>query len=232
MKAISPPNPQWKPGDRVNSPVAEMVSLDPVTLDTAAIYKLLIGCIVPRPIAFVTTVNENGTINAAPFSFFNGVSSNPPALMFSIGFRPDGEKKDTLRNIELTKDFVVNTVGEWMTEPMNYASAEYPYGVSEVEAVGLTTVASKVVAPPRIKESPVHFECRLHSLLQVGRQEAGASTVVVGEIVHFHIHRPAWRDGRIDAEQLKPVARLGGLQYSCMDSVFELPRPRLKPTEA
>jgi len=204
-----------------------MISLDPATLDTAAAYKLLIGSIVPRPIAFVTTVNENGAVNAAPYSFFNGVSSNPPALMFSIGFRPDGEKKDTLRNIELTKEFVVNTVGEWMAEPMNYASAEYPYGVSEVEAVGLTTLASKVVAPPRIKESPVHFECRLHSLLQVGKQEAGASTVVIGEIVQFHIHRPAWRDGRIDLAQLKPVARLGGLQYGCIDSVFELPRPRL-----
>jgi flavin reductase (DIM6/NTAB) family NADH-FMN oxidoreductase RutF len=112
---------------------------------------------------------------------------------------------------------------------MNHCSAEYSYGVSEVEQVGLEVIASEVVAPPRIKESPVHFECRLYSLQQVGKQEAGAATVVIGEIVRFHIHKPAWSNGRVLADELKPVARLGGVRYSLVENAFELPRPTLGP---
>jgi flavin reductase (DIM6/NTAB) family NADH-FMN oxidoreductase RutF len=227
MKIIPAPNPQWKPGDRVSSPVSEMVSLDPTTLDMQAKYRLLVDSIIPRPIAFVSTLSKNGTVNVAPFSFFNGVSSNPPAVMFSVAFKSDGTKKDTLRNIEQTGEFVVNTVGEWMVEPMNHCSAEYPYGVSEAERVGLTTVASLVVSPPRIKESPVHLECRLLTLYQVGREEAGAATVVIGEVVQFHVHKPAWSGGRVLDEHLKPVARLGLARYSRLESAFELARPKV-----
>jgi flavin reductase (DIM6/NTAB) family NADH-FMN oxidoreductase RutF len=227
MKIVSAPNPQWTPGDRVASPVNEMVSLDPATLDMPAKYRLLVDTIIPRPIAFISTLSENGTVNVAPYSFFNGVSSNPPAIMFSIAFKADGTKKDTLRNIEQTGEFVVNTVGEWMAEAMNHCSADYPYGVSEVAQVGLTSIPSLVVAPPRIKESPVHLECRLIGLHQVGQQEAGAATVVIGEIVRFHIHKPALISGRVLAEELKPIARLGGVRYAALESAFELPRPQL-----
>jgi flavin reductase (DIM6/NTAB) family NADH-FMN oxidoreductase RutF len=172
-------------------------------------------------------LSANGTVNGAPFSFFNGVSSNPPALMFSIGFTSEGKKKDTLRNIEQNKEFVVNTVGEWMVAPMDHCSAEYSYGVSEVEHVGLTTIPSVVVTPPRIKESPVHFECRLMSLQQVGREEVGAATVVIGEVVQFHIAKQAWRDDRVISGELKSIGRIGGQQYCCIESAFELPRPSL-----
>lgn len=228
MKITSAPNPQWKPGDKVASPVNEMVTLDPTTLDMLAKYRLLVDTIIPRPIAFVSTLSQNGTVNVAPYSFFNGVSTNPPAIMFSVAFKSDGTKKDTLCNIEQTGEFVVNTVGEWMVEAMNHCSAEYPYGVSEVEQVGLTALPSVAVSPPRIKESPVHLECRLLTLHQVGRQEAGAATVVIGEIVQFHIHKPAWGAGGVLAEELKPIARLGGRYYSALESAFELARP--KPT--
>lgn len=227
MKNIPPPNPTWKPGDKLVSPVDQMVALDPSSLDVAATYKLMVEAIVPRPIAFVSTVNYNGSVNAAPFSFFNGVSSKPPALMFSIGFSAKGHKKDTLVNIERTQEFVVNSVAEWMVEPMNFCSAEYPYGVSELDMVGLSSVPSEVVTAPRIKESPLHFECRLHSLHQVGEQEAGAATVVIGEIVRIHVYRPAWQDGRVVGDLLKPVARIGGVRYACIEKSFELPRPRV-----
>ncbi len=209
----------------MQSPVGDMVTLDPASLNIAARYRLLSDTIVPRPIAFISTLSENGSVNVAPYSFFNGVSSNPPAVMFAIGFKSDGTKKDTLRNIEQTGEFVVNTVAEWMVEAMNQCGAEYPYGVSEVEQVGLTSLPSVVVTPPRIKESPVHFECRVISLHQVGRQEAGASTVVIGEIVRFHIHAAAWQAGRVREDEIKPVSRLGGVRYSNVESAFELARP-------
>jgi flavin reductase (DIM6/NTAB) family NADH-FMN oxidoreductase RutF len=227
MKIVQAPNPNWRPGELVASPVKEMVSINPTSLGVAATYRLMVGAITPRPIAFVSTLNENGSVNAAPFSFFNGVSSNPPALMFSIGFTSKGTKKDTLRNIERSKEFVVNSVAEWMVEPMNFCSAEYPYGMSELEIAGLGTIASEVVAPPRIKESPLHFECRLHSLQQVGKEEAGAAVVVIGEIVRIHVSKTAWQDGHIVAEALKPIARLGDKRYCSVESAFELARPRL-----
>ena len=227
MKQIPPPNPAWRPGDKVTSPVSEMISIDPRELEAAAAYKILIGSIVPRPIAFVSTVNENGTVNVAPFSFFNGVSSNPMAIMFSIGFKPNGTKKDTLINIERSKEFVVNTVGAWMTEPMNFCSVDLPYGESELDRAGLTPISSDLVSPPRVAEAPVHFECRLLSLTQVGKAEAGASTVVIGEVVRCHIHSRAWNNGKVLLSEINPVARLGGLSYSTIESYFDLERGKL-----
>jgi flavin reductase (DIM6/NTAB) family NADH-FMN oxidoreductase RutF len=227
MKQIPPPNPAWRPGDKVTSPVSEMISIDPRELEAAAAYKILIGSIVPRPIAFVSTVNENGTVNVAPFSFFNGVSSKPMAVMFSIGFKPNGTKKDTLINIERSKEFVVNTVGAWMAEPMNFCSVDLPYGESELDRAGLTPISSDLVSPPRVAEAPVHFECRLLSLTQVGKAEAGASTVVIGEVVRCHIHSRAWNNGKVLLSEINPVARLGGLSYSTIASYFDLERGKL-----
>jgi flavin reductase (DIM6/NTAB) family NADH-FMN oxidoreductase RutF len=227
MKNISSPNPAWRPGDKISSPVSEMISIDPKEIEPAAAYKILIGSIVPRPIAFISTLNENGSVNVAPYSFFNGVSSKPMAVMFSIGFKPNGTKKDTLLNIERSKEFVVNTVGEWMAEPMNFCSVDLPYGESELERAGLTPISSDIVSPPRVKEAPVHFECRLLSLTQVGKAEAGASTVVIGEVVKCHIHSRAWNNGKVLLNEIKPVARLGGLSYSTVESYFDLERGTL-----
>jgi flavin reductase (DIM6/NTAB) family NADH-FMN oxidoreductase RutF len=225
MKIDSSPNPNWKIGDPIVSPVSEMVSVDPFSIDAPARYRLLVDTVIPRPIALVSTLSANGTVNVAPYSSFNLVSSNPASVLFSVFSKSDGSKKDTLRNIEHTKEFVVNTVGEWMAEAVNQCSADYPYGVSEVETVGLSTIRSIVIAPPRIKESPVHFECRLIGLHRIGADESGTATLVIGEVVHFHIHKPAWDNGRVLAEELKPVARLGGARYSKLESSFELARP-------
>src|ERR1041385_6890840 len=132
------------------------------------IYRLMIDCIVPRPIAFVSTLSAEGVGNLAPFSFFNGVSSEPPTLVFSISRKRDGGKKDTLVNIESTPQFVVNLVTEPMAAPMHQTSADYPYGVDEMAKVGLTPVPSTRVRPPRVGESPVQMECELFSLHEIG----------------------------------------------------------------
>ncbi|OFZ18527.1 MAG: hypothetical protein A2X94_00755 [Bdellovibrionales bacterium GWB1_55_8] len=191
------------------------------------IYKLLIGAIVPRPIAFISTVSPEGKGNLAPFSFFNGVSSDPPCIMVAITRKPDGGKKDTLRNIEATRQFVVNSVSEWMAEPMNYCSADFPYEVDEMEQVGLTPIPSLTVKPPRVKESPIHLECELYNTMEVGDGRPGSSTIVVGRIVTMHIHERAYDNGRIRIEELRPLSRLAGFSYGKTSGIFDIPRPKL-----
>lgn len=222
------PNPDWKPGDKINSPVHDMVELDSSKLHPSDLYKLLIGSIVPRPIAFISTISKTGIGNLAPFSFFNGVSSNPPAVMFSIAAKPDGSKKDTLINIEETGEFVVNSSSTWLTEPLVYSAASFPYGVDEMEKVGLTPVASKLIKPMRVKEAAVHFECKLYKSLQVGDGSPGSATIVVGEVLYFHVHAKAYKDGKILFDQLKPLARLGGHGYAEVSHSFDLAVPTLK----
>jgi flavin reductase (DIM6/NTAB) family NADH-FMN oxidoreductase RutF len=226
MQRIQPPNASWTPGTPIPSPVGEMVSIDAAGLDLVATYKLMAGGILPRPIAFVSTVNADGSCNLAPFSYFNAVSSIPPTIMFAVTYKSNGDKKDTLINIERSGEFVVNTVSEWMAQPMNHCSAEYPYGVSELEKVGLTPIPSDTVAPPRVQESPIHLECKLFQAIPVGLPGPGASTVVIGEIVKFHIHKAAYQDGKVLVEELKPLARLGGLAYGTIGDIFDLPRPK------
>ena len=228
MKVTQSPQPTWKPGASVRSPVGEMISVDTSSLDVLSAYRLLIGSVVPRPIAFITTLSSNGTVNAAPYSSWNLVTSKPTTVVFSVAVKANGEKKDTLRNIERTKEFVINTVAEWMVEAINHCSAEMPYGESELTSAGFTTIPSEVVTPPRIKESPIHIECRLHSSLQVGDGAPGSATLIVGEALRFHIYKPAYQDGRIAVEELKPVSRLGGLRYGLVGDIFELPRADIK----
>jgi flavin reductase (DIM6/NTAB) family NADH-FMN oxidoreductase RutF len=220
------PNPLWKPGDPIHSPVDQMTTLNPQEIGPKATYRLLIGSIVPRPIAFVSTLSPAGIGNLAPFSFFNGVSSNPPAVMIAITRNPGGQKKDTLVNIETTKEFVVNSVNEWLVEPMNLCSANFPYGVDEMKKVGLTPVPSQTVQPPRVKESAIQFECELYQTLEVGDGSEGSSTIVVGIIRMIHIFDQAYRDGKILLDELKPIARLAGTSYGKISGVFDLPRPK------
>ena len=220
------PNPNWKPGDPLLSPVREMISVDPIQIGVKETYKLLIGAIVPRPIAFISTVSEKGIGNLAPFSFFNGVSSNPPALMIAITRKKDGTKKDTLRNIEATRQFVVNSVSEWIAEPMNLCSAEYPYGVDEMAKVGLTPIPSIRVRPPRIKEAALHFECELYDSMEVGDGGEGSSTLIVGKILMIHAHAAAFQNGKLILDELKPISRLSGTSYGHTSEVFDLPRPK------
>jgi flavin reductase (DIM6/NTAB) family NADH-FMN oxidoreductase RutF len=204
----------------------KIVSVDFDSIPSSLRYKIMIGAIVPRPIAFVSTISGAGVGNVAPFSFFNGVSSEPPCLVFSVTRKSNGDKKDTLRNIEETRGFVVNTVSEWMADPMNQSAAEYPYGVDEMEKVGLTPLPSTRVKAPRVKEAAVQMECVLHQTVEIG-EGPGSSTLVIGKIVAVHLHDNVYKDGKIDIHSLKPVARLAGASYGRLGEIFDLPRPKL-----
>ena len=206
------------------------VTVDLSTLDQAAIYRLMIDCIVPRPIALVSTRSPAGVGNLAPFSFFNGVGSNPPTLVFSVSRKRDGTKKDTLLNIESTRQFVVNVSSEWMAGPMHQSSANYPYGVDEMEKVGLTPLPSVKVTPPRVAESAVQMECELHSFHEVGGPVAGASTLVIGKILLIHLADRAYQNGHVLIDELKPISRLGGDAYGLVSGIFEIPRAKIPPT--
>ena len=191
-------------------------------------YKLLIGSIVPRPIGFISTVSPNGVYNLAPFSFFNGVCSDPMAVLFCPVIRgSDGQEKDTLKNIKATKEFVANIVSEEIAEKMNQCSAEYPYGVDEFKESGLTPAPARVVKPPLVKEAKINMECKLLHLVEVGNKPGGG-TVVIGEVVYFHASEDVYQDGKIILSKLKPVARLGGTDYARVTDIFSLPRPTVK----
>jgi flavin reductase (DIM6/NTAB) family NADH-FMN oxidoreductase RutF len=226
MKATSSPNPDWKPGATIRSPINGFTSIDPAALDITSCYKLLIGSVIPRPIAFVTTLNTNESVNAAPFSAFNMVTAKPMSVVFSVGIKPNGELKDTLKNIYRTGDFVVNSVGSWMVEAVNYCALDLSYGESELTAAGLTTLPSEVVAPPRVREASIQMECKLLQTVDIGGGAPGSSVLVIGEVVRYHIDSAALEGGRVSAERLQPVARIGGLQYSLIGDVFELSRSR------
>lgn len=218
----------WSPKDPVNSPVQEMSVIDPCTLSAAEVYKVMINAIIPRPIAFISTMSTAGMHNLAPFSFFNGVCSNPPTLMVSIARKPNGEKKDTLRNIEETGQFVVNSVNRWIAEPMVYTAGAFPYGESEFEITGLTSIPSKKVKPYRVKESAVHFECELLTSTEIGDGSPGSATVVFGKIVLMHVMTEAFdARGGLKTDVLDPVARLGGISYAMLGEQFQRAVPKV-----
>src|SRR5438445_12389790 len=170
--------------------------VDPGSTAPADIYKLMVGAIVPRPIAFVSTIGPEGVLNLAPFSFFTGISANPPVICFSPMIRSsDGQKKDTLRNIEETGEFVVNVVSEDFAAPMNLCAPEYPAEVDEFEASGLTPIPSDLVRPPRVAESRIHMECKLYQIVHVSPKPLGGS-LVMGEVLRFHIADALFADFR------------------------------------
>src|SRR5579864_2209935 len=147
----------------------------------------MVGVIVPRPIAFVSTISPDGIRNLAPFSFFTGISANPPVICFSPMIRgSDGSRKDTLRNIEAVKEFVVNVVSEEFAEQMNICSAEFPPEIDEFAASGLTPIPSDLVKPPRVRESHIQMECRLLQVVYVSPKPLGGS-LVIGEVLRFHV---------------------------------------------
>jgi flavin reductase (DIM6/NTAB) family NADH-FMN oxidoreductase RutF len=197
--------------------------IDPQTAAPQVLYKLLIGCVVPRPIAWVSSLSEDGIPNLAPFSFFMAVCNNPPTLAFSSG-RREGNNKDTVRNIEYTQDFVVNLVDDGLAEKMNLTSGEYPPAVDEFALTGLTAAPSMQVKAPRVAEAPINMECRVVQILPVGR---GPNSLVLGEIVYFHIRDDLYNptSGRVDMYNLHPVGRLAGELYSHVHDIFEMKRP-------
>lgn len=189
-------------------------------------YKLLIGSIQPRPIAWVSSLSADGLLNLAPFSFFAPVCANPPTLVFSPNIRRQtGIAKDTLANIRETGEFVVNIVTEDMAEKMNLTSADLPSRIDEFEEAGLTPVTSTVVETPRVAESPISMECRLFEIVDIGKQ-IGQASLVIGSVVYFHIDDSVYMpDYKIDTMKLKPLARLAGSTYAKITETFDLERP-------
>jgi flavin reductase (DIM6/NTAB) family NADH-FMN oxidoreductase RutF len=200
------------------------VIIDPATSAPINIYKLLVGAVVPRPIAFVSTISPEGVANLAPFSFFTVASANPPVLCFTASFREP--RKDTLVNIRAMEEFVVNIVSEEFAAKMNVTSGEYPYGVDEFAQSGLTPVESDLVRPPRVKESHVNMECKLLQVIEVSNRPMGG-TLILGEVVRFHVDDAIFEDFRIDPEKLGAVGRMAGNTYCRTTDRFELVRPQI-----
>jgi flavin reductase (DIM6/NTAB) family NADH-FMN oxidoreductase RutF len=200
------------------------VIVDPAVSAQRDVYKLLIGSVVPRPIAFVSTISPEGVANLAPFSFFNAVCGDPPMICFAISHRDP--RKDTYTNVKATGEFVVNIVSEDVAEKMNLTAGDYVYGVDEFAIAGLTAAASEAVRAPRVAESPVNMECRLVQLIDLSPRPAGAN-LVIGEVVRFHVHDHIVENFRVDADKLRAIGRMGGNDYSRTRDRFEMSRPKV-----
>ena len=204
------------------------MQIDTQVLKPDAMYKLMIGCVVPRPIAWVSTVDAAGVANLAPFSYFMAITHDPPTIAFSSS--PRGEyagvpgKKDTLRNVEATREFVVNLVDDALAEAMNVTSGDYPPEVDEFAQAGLVTAPSVKVKAPRVAAAPINMECHLQQIVPIGN---GPSHLVIGRIVHLHLRDDVYdaAGGRIDMHRLRPVGRLAGNLYTHVHDIFEMKRP-------
>lgn len=187
--------------------------------------KVFTGVIVPRPIAFVSTISNEGHVNLSPYSFFNAATYDPPTLVFSISkFLSSGKLKHTLKNIQENSEFVVNIVSNQIAEAMNVTSAEYPEDTNEFAISGLTQVDSQIVRPPRLAESPVNMECKLERIVELG-SERDPHGLVIGEVVLVHIDDEVISGYHIDHQKLDPVGRLAGDMYCHTTSTFDLIRP-------
>jgi flavin reductase (DIM6/NTAB) family NADH-FMN oxidoreductase RutF len=184
------------------------MDMDPDELSKQERYHLMISSIVPRPIAWVTTLDDSGVVNAAPFSFFNGISSSPPLVGVCVGRRRDGRPKDTLANAEATGEMVVNVVPHELARAMVECARDLPPGESEIEAAGLATDPSDRVAPPRIRGVPAAFECVVDRTIRFG-----PTTMIVGRVLLFHVRDDVLEDGRVVFARARPVGRLGGSSY-------------------
>ena len=204
-----------------------MPSLDPKSLSTSKLHSYLLSAVAPRPIAFASTVDADGNPNLSPFSFFNVFSANPPIMIFSPARRVrDNTTKHTLKNIEATKEVVINMVNFDMVYQMSLSSTEYPDDVNEFEKAGLTMLKSDVVKPFRVSESPVQFECKVNDIIKLGT-EGGAGNLIICEVVRMHIDDEILDENKaIDQKKLDLVARAGGNYYSrAKKGFFEIPKP-------
>ena len=200
------------------------MKIDPKDLDYPDVYRLFMSAVVPRPVALVSTIGENGVFNLAPFSSFGTMGLRPAQVYIGIGRNRDGQKKDTLINIEFSRDFVVNVVNESLAEAMNQSSADYPGDVDEFKEVGLTPVKADIVKSPMVAESPVNMECRLVDILEYG-ESPRITGIVIGEVVRLHIREGLYVDGQIRMSALKALGRLGGDLYCHTTDIIEMKRP-------
>ncbi len=209
------------------------MELNPDDLKVSERYKLLIGCIVPRPIAFVSTISHEGRLNLAPFSFFNGLDSDPMTLLFCPDNRPeDGSEKDTLRNCKPRDEggvgqFVVNAAIENYSAQVAAASEPLPHGESEFNMVDLAPVASRAVRPPRVAQSPWAFECETLQIVRLNPDTIGGGNIVIGRVVHVFVQDDLVDERlHIDPEKVRAIGRMGGLGYCTTRDRFEMPRGR------
>ncbi|MFZ4105817.1 flavin reductase family protein [Flavobacterium sp.] len=200
------------------------MEFNPDNLDSKAIYKLLTGSIIPRPIAWIATISEEGINNLAPFSYFNMAGDDPPHVMFSTR-RDNNSNKDTLNNVLVTNQFVVNMVTEELTEQMNRTAQAVPAEVDEFQMVGVTPIPSSIVKPMRVKESLVQFECEMVHHYFLEDHIHGGSCIVIGRVVSMHFDESILiEDHKINMETYKPIARLSGSNYSKIGEVFSIKR--------
>lgn len=202
------------------------MEIKPHAMSWKSIYKLLTGAIIPRPIGWISTVDQGGNANLAPFSFFNAVCANPPTVLFSPMIRgTDLGSKDTLNNVRATGEFVVNIVTADLIEAVVKTSAELPPEVNEFEFAALHTTPSAAVRPPRVTESPIHFECRVSQIITISESPGGGS-LVLGEVVHIHVSPEVQLgEDKIDPVKLQAVGRMGGPTYCHTIDLFDLQRP-------
>ena len=203
----------------------EMLTINPKEIATRDLHQFILGSVAPRPIAFASTIDENGIPNLAPYSFFNAFSSNPPILVFSSNRKvEDNTTKDTLHNIKVNKEVVINVVNYSIVRQMAIASVEYDSNIDEFAKTGLTALASETVTPPRIKESPVHMECKVKEIITLG-DGGGAGHLIICEVIRMHVSKSVMDDrNRIDPQKIDLVARLGKTYYARIkgDCIFEL----------
>jgi flavin reductase (DIM6/NTAB) family NADH-FMN oxidoreductase RutF len=201
------------------------MKIDPAHTSQKDVYKILTGSVIPRPIGWISTISKDGILNLAPFSFFNAVGEDPPHVMFST-VRSGNTNKDTLNNVLETKQFVVNMATEELVEAMNASSVNLPPEGNEFEYAGLTPIASDLISPPRVKESPISFECELvHHYSLEGHKDGGA-TIMIGRIVMFHVDDSVLLpDYKINQETYRPIARLAGYNYAKLGEIFSIKRP-------
>ncbi|RBW68611.1 flavin reductase family protein [Bacillus taeanensis] len=202
-----------------------MLSIDPANNSERENYKVLIGSIIPRPIAFVTTISKDGVLNGAPFSYFNIVSSNPPMISLAVQ-RTEGKQKDTARNIIESKEFVVHIVDEQNVEKVNQTAASLPPDQSEIELAKLTPVESLKISVPGVKEAKIRMECSLEHALELGGLDSTGCDLIIGKVVHYHIDSAIYENGRIDPKGLAAVSRLAGSNYAKIGEIFSIERPK------
>ena len=200
------------------------MQFDPNELDHTAVYKLLTGSVIPRPIGWISSISEHGVNNLAPFSYFNAVGDDPPHVMFSTG-RGNNTNKDTLNNVLATKQFVVNMVTEELTEQMNSTAQAVHSDIDEFELAGVTPIPSEKIKPKRVKESPITFECELVHHYFLEDHKHGGACVIIGRIVMMHFADDVLLDNyKINLENYKPISRLAGSGYAKIGEIFSVKR--------
>ena len=198
--------------------MSDYLEFDPGIVSRREVYRLLVGSVVPRPIGWASTLGKSGVANLAPFSFFTVVCVVPPMISLTIARNPDGSEKHTLKNARDTGEFCVNVVTHRVWKEMVDSANAFPADDSEFDETGLTPIPSVKIKPPRVKEVPIHFECKLHQVIELGPNR---HPLVIGEVIFIHVDPACMTNGYIDMRKLHPIGRLNGFFYATLGEIFE-----------